>query len=301
MRISFLIFACVLLHGSCIRKTSSAIPYPVPPRKDSIKVFLPGIVSSGSDSIDFNATFSPDGKTFYFTRSMNRNWDIYQTSYEGGRWTKAKKVAFDTDEYSEADPAIGPDGFLYFISNMPKSDEDTLRDFDVWFVKPTPDGGWSKPDNLFAVNSDSTEYYVSFAGDGNLYFASSRGGGFGLEDIYVSKKLNGNYTTPSNLGSAINSPYSDHDPCLPKNEAFIIYTSVNRKDGYGEGDLYWSTKNKDGTWASAVHMASNWNTPTYEYCSYFSPDYKYFFFSSKRDVKWTSVESLPKELVDQMK
>src|SRR6188768_933130 len=174
MRILLLTFVSALLYCSCLKKVSSEIPYPTPPAKDSIAVFLPNIVSSGNDTIDFNATFSLDGKTFYFSRSMKRNWDIYQTTYTSGRWTKAKKVEFDTDQYSEADPAIGPDGFLYFISDMPRNAEDTVADFDIWFVKPTPEGGWSKPENLSVVNSDSTEYCASFGSHENLYFASSR-------------------------------------------------------------------------------------------------------------------------------
>jgi hypothetical protein len=223
------------------------------------------------------------------------------TRYDGKNWTKAQKVSFDTDQYSEADPAIGSDGNLYFISNMPKDDTDTIPDFDIWFVTPVADGVWSKPENLTIVNTDSTEYYVSFAGNGDLYFASSRPGGYGLEDLYVSRNVDGKLLTPVNLGAAINSEYSDHDAALPKNGAFMIYTSVDRKGGLGEGDLYYSIKNADGTWAPGKPMSNKWNTPTYEYCSYFSPDQLYFFYSSRRDVKWTRVETLPAELYDLMK
>ncbi|MBT1698044.1 PD40 domain-containing protein [Fulvivirgaceae bacterium PWU4] len=286
---------------NCSQPHTVSVPYPPPPPKDSIARFLPGVVCSDGDSIDFNATFSLDGKTFYFTRSRNRSWDIYQTRFREDRWRKPEKVVFDTDQYSEADPAIGPDGFLYFISNMPKDDADTLKDFDIWFVRPQEGGGWSRPENLSVVNTDSTEYYVSFAGDGNLYFASSRVGGFGMEDIYVSRKVNGQYTKPENLGPKINSPYSDHDACLPANEKFMIYTSVDREDGLGEGDLYMSVRNDDGSWQEGRSMGRKWNTPTYEYCAYLSPDGKYFFYSSQRDVKWTPIESLPAELLDALR
>lgn len=298
-------FCLVALAGSvlysCQERESLSIPYPEAPPADSIDSFLPGIVCRAKDSVDFNAAFSPDAKSFYFTRTLNRKWDIYVTRHDGASWSMSGVAGFCSPEYSEADPAFGPDGTLYYISDRPKNESDTLRDFDIWFVRPLPNGDWSPPENLGVVNTDSTEYYVSFAGDGNLYFASSRVGGFGAEDIYISKLVNGNYSEPENLGPQINSVFSDHDPCLPKDEGFMIYTSVEREDGLGEGDLYYSIKEADGKWSPSTHMSTAFNSSTYEYCSYFSPDYKYFFFSSKRDVKWTSVHSLPEEIRALMK
>lgn len=286
-----LFLSCILLM-QCHHQQATSIPYPEAPSPDSIISFLPGVVCSAGDSIDFNAAFSPDGHSFYFTRSMNRKWDIYVSQYDGRNWLKAVKAEFNSDSYSMADPAFGPDGSLYFISDLPRDSADTLRDFDIWFIKPLPGGKWSKPENLSAVNSDSTEYYVSFTKKGDLYFASSRPGGFGLEDIYKSSYVNGKYTAPENLGPRINSAYSDHDACLYANEHFMIYTSVDRKEGYGEGDLYLSVKDENGNWTEGKNMGAQFNTPTYEYCSYFSPDFKYFFFSSRRDVKWMRTEAL---------
>lgn len=287
--------------SGCGSRPSESIHYPEPAPTDSVVSFLPGVVCSGGDSIDFNATFSPDGRSFYFTRSQNRKWEIYVSHYAGGQWTKAVKTGIGDDGYSEADPMFGPDGALYFISDRPREAADTLPDFDIWYVKPLGDGMWSQPQNVTAVNTDSTEYYVSFAGNGNMYFASSRPGGYGQEDIYVSRLVNGRYSKPENLGPRINSVYSDHDPCLPKNERFMIYTSVERKDGYGEGDLYLAIKDNNGQWTTGKNMGPRFNTPTYEYCSYFSPDHQYFFYSSQLDVKWTSVEILPEEVVSMMR
>ena len=118
-------------------------------------------------------------------------------------------LSFTESKYSEADPAFAPDGKLYFISNRPKDQSDTLMDYDIWFVAPLSDGRWSEPENLKSVNSDSSEFYISFSKNGNLYFSSSRKGGFGEEDIYVSRLINEQYTAPENLGAAINSKRSE--------------------------------------------------------------------------------------------
>jgi hypothetical protein len=159
-----------------------SLPYPTPAPDTTALTFLKGVVSS--DSVDFNAAFSPDGKSYYFTRSIKGQLTIYVTRYDS-TWNTPVPVSFAEAGYSQADPAFGPDGKLYFISNRPKDASDTLADYDIWFVNPQG-RDWSPIQNLSAVNSDSNEYYISVAHNSNLYFASSRAGGLGQEDIYVS-------------------------------------------------------------------------------------------------------------------
>ncbi|RYU97418.1 TolB family protein [Emticicia agri] len=292
-------FVLILAVIGCISCTTNQksivnIPYPQPFPDSTARTFLPGIVSK--EGIDFNSAFSPDGKSYYFTRSENRRWTIYVTHYDGKGWSEPVVAPFSQDKYSVADPAFAPDGKLYFISNRPKTVKDTLSDFDIWYVKPLSEGQWSAPENLAVVNSDSVEYYMSFASNGNMYLGSARAGGLGMEDIYISRYVNGQYTKPENLGPAINSVYSDHDPCISPGEDFMIFKSENRPDGYGEADLYGSQLGKDKKWLRGVNMGKPFNTNTYEYCAYLTPDLKYFFFSSERNVKWISADFLKKRI-----
>jgi Tol biopolymer transport system component len=269
----------------------TAISYPVP-QPDSIAVrFLPGIVSN--DSLDFNSAFSPDGKSFYFSRSGKGKWMIYVTELQAGSWSKPRLAPFNEPRYSQADPFITLDGTLYYISNRPKTAGDTVSDYDIWRIRPRPNGSWTKPENVEAVNSDSTEYYMSLAANGNLYFASDRSGTLGSHDIYVSRYVNGNYTKPENLGPAINSGNMEHDPMIAPDEQYLIFTSADRRDSHGSGDLYYSLRNADGTWAPAQNMGARFNTDSYEYCSYLTPDGRYLFYSSDFDVKWISTKYLP--------
>lgn len=270
-------------------KETAAISYPSP-LPDSIPLkFLPGIVCS--DTLDFNACFSPDGQSFFFGRSGGGGWDIYVTRYDGKNWTQPALAPFSEKMYAEADPAFAPDGNLYYISNRPQQPGDSSKDFDIWYVRPMENGQWSEPINLKEVNSDSTEYYVAFAANGNIYFASDRPGSAGDHDLYCSKLVNGRYATPENLGPDINGPEMEHDPAVSPDEQFMIFTSVARKDGYGEGDLYYTTRDAQGKWKPAKNLGPRVNTPTYEYCSYLSPDGKYLFFSSDFDVKWIAANT----------
>jgi len=290
--------AAICVFSSCATKhyTGHAvvnIPYPQP-LPDSIPItFLPGIVST--DSIEFNAAFSPDGKSFYFTRKEKGRLQIRVSRYDGKKWTADAAVDLSNSKYSNADPAFSADGKLYFISNRPKNPTDTIAsDYDIWFCKPLANGQWSVPENLQVVNSHGDDYYISFAKNGNLYFASSRDGGFGEEDIYVSRLINGKYTAPENLGAVINSKQSEYDPCISPNEDFIIFTSAIRDDSFGGADLYYSKLDADKKWTRPVNLGKNINTKTRDYCSYFSPDHKYFFFASQGDVKWVDVRAINK-------
>ncbi|WP_162915545.1 TolB family protein [Paraflavitalea soli] len=284
--------ACLTVIGLFSRcspmPSGPVIAYPSPAPDTAALPFMPGIVCS--DSLDFNAAFSPDLQSFYFTRRLKK-WVMLVTHYDGTKWTEPVRAPFADTRYAEADATFGPDGAVYFISNRPKRAGDSSGDYDIWRKRPLANGSWSEAENVTAINSDSTEYYISFAANGNLYFASFRRGGMGEGDIYVSKWVNGQYTKPENLGPAINSPLTEHDPCVSPQEDYLVFTAADRKEGFGEADLY-GAKRTGQKWCTAMNLGSRVNTPTYEYCSYFSPDGQYFFFSSNFDVKWVKASAI---------
>ncbi|NOT74911.1 MAG: hypothetical protein HOP08_08270 [Cyclobacteriaceae bacterium] len=282
--------------ASCWGYKTTNVVYPFP-RPDSISMqFLPGTVTS--NVLDFNLAYSPDGKSFYFGRSEQGKWVLFVTTFDGNAWNKPVHPAFNDLRYSEADPVFAQDGALYFISSRPRDQTDTIDDYDIWRVKPIDEGRWSESENMSAINSDSNEFYISFAPGGNLYFSSARQGGYGEEDLYVSEYYDGKYGSPINLGSSVNSKGSDHDPLIVGNEKYLIFSSPGRSDSYGQADLYFSKRINKSKWSSAGNLGKRFNTPTYEYCPYLSPDNKYFFYSSEYDVKWINSDYLFKDMND---
>jgi hypothetical protein len=264
----------------------AGIPYPQPAPDSMPLVFLPGIVSK--DTLDFNATFSIDGKTFYFSRSHNRKYVIFETTYKDSKWQEPViSPLFDT-LYSNTDPFMAPDSAFYFISNRPKDKSDTTTDYDIYrLVKQT--NGYGAAEYLNGVNSDSTEYYVSVSRAGNVYFSSYRDGNL---DLYRSRKTGNGYEKPVTLGPLVNTIYDEHDPLIAPDESFLIFPS-DRPGGLGEADLYISHKVND-QWQQPAAMGHGINTKRYEYCPYLTPDGKYFFFSSEYQVKWIGSSVLKK-------
>lgn len=276
---SWLIILLAVCTASC-SDNNAGIPYPDPAPDSLPKVFLPGIVSK--DALDFNSAFSANGKTFYFSRSRNRKYIIYETIYKDNKWQpESVSSLFDTS-YSNADPFVAPDNSIYFISNRPKDKSDTTADYDIYRMKKQGNT-YSVPEYLTGVNSDSTEYYVSVARSGNVYFSSYRDGNL---DLFMSKKTTNGYEEPANLGVLINSVFDEHDPLIAPDESYLVFTST-RSDGFGEADLYISYKTKD-EWENPRNLGFGINTKTYEYCPYLTPDGKYFFYSSENEVKWVS-------------
>ncbi|MBA4053092.1 MAG: hypothetical protein C0490_00105 [Marivirga sp.] len=289
-RLNFLLplFVGFLLLAGCAKKDKviSSIRYPLPTPDSIPLVFLPGIVSI--DGLDFNAAFSRDGNTFYFSRSKNGKYVILESNRDGDNWTLPRQaLPFDT-LYSNADPFITADSSIYFISTRPRDATDTTDDFDIYRIR-REDKKWTTPEYLDGVNSDSTEYYVSVATSGNIYFASYRDGNL---DLFMSEFKNGKFSTPTNMGSIVNSSSGEHDPFIAPDESFLVFNS-DKPGGYGEADLYISRK-KDGVWQKPVNMGNTINTAAYEYCSNMSPDGKFFFYSSEYQVKWVDSSVLSK-------
>ncbi|MHC4863618.1 MAG: M56 family metallopeptidase [Planctomycetota bacterium] len=88
-------------------------------------------------------------------------------------------------------------------------------------------GGWSEPVKLGpAINTEYDESYPYLSADGtSLYFNSNRPGGFGGADIYVSRKVDGVWQEPENLGSVVNSSHNEAGPMLSHDGKYLFFWS----------------------------------------------------------------------------
>jgi Tol biopolymer transport system component len=255
--------------------------------------FLPGIVST--DSLEFGSAFSPDGNSFYFTRSVRKETKIFVTTKTGAKWSAPVMLSISTPNYSDADPAFSPKGELYFISTRPVSPDDTTRDYNIWRTKPTATGHWTLPLPVDELNSLNDEFYISFTATGDACFSSSREGGYGNVDIYLSMYNKKRFTKPVNLGDKINSSFADYDPFISSDGNAIIFTSSGRKDSHGKADLYWAIKTKTG-WTPAEHFSDAINTPGRDFCPFVFQNTRSLFFSSEGNVKSMPIKYLPENL-----
>ena len=141
------------------------------------------------------------------------------------------------------------------------------------------------------VNSPYGDYEPFIAPDGlSLYFSSTRPGGLGNEDIWVSTKQTsesnpeGYWGPPLNLGEPVNSEYREGLPTITADGLTLVFSS-NRPGGLGEYDIWLSTRpTKEDPWSQPVNLGAPVNSAGIEYCGCISPDGCSLYFSTGLSV-----------------
>ena len=212
---------------------------------------VPGLVNTpgGEDS----AFILPDGKTlyFFFTPDVRESVEvqvadgvtgIYVSEMIAGSWSDPERVmlqdtgllAMDGCEYIR-------DDMMYFVSA--REGYDGLH----WFKAEQVDGVWCNWEN--ADEELKLEEYLTgemhITSDGlELYFHSSRSGGLGEYDIWVSNMVNGSWDEPVNV-AAVNTEHMEGWPFITEDGSELWYS-------YNYG--LWRSKRVDGVWQSPEKM-----------------------------------------------
>ena len=242
-------------------------------------LFAPGVVST--PDFQFNAAFTPDGNTVYFSKSdpgFNRI-TIVLSHRKNGQWTTPGVAPF-SGIWKDTDPFVTPDGSrLFFISNRPVDGSNTPRkDYDIWYAERSTTGTWGEPVHIGApVNTDGFEMYPSVNRDGTLYFCGVRSEHPGAH-LYRSRLVNGQYTTPELL--PFSGQGSDLDPTIAADDSFIVFSSRDR-GGEGQGDLFVSFHHGEN-WTAPKNLGPVINSSFSEIATGLSPDNRTFYFASNR-------------------
>lgn len=117
----------------------------------------------------------------YFSSTRGGGQDIYESVNYG----PPVKVSALSTTFSDARPNVRHDGLeIVFDSNRPGGKGLS----DVWTAsRSSTSANWNEPQPITQINSPAGESRASFSWDGTmLMFGSSRSGGEGASDIYVS-------------------------------------------------------------------------------------------------------------------
>ena len=178
-------------------------------------------------------------------------------------------------------PSLSEDNLSMYLESMKK---DGYGQMDLLVTtRVSVSDPWAAPRNLgAAVNSPSNDMGASISADGlELYFQSNRTGGFGQEDIYVSTRatVSDQWGTAVNLGSTVNGPATDLQPCISPNGLALFFSS-GRQDGFGDIDIWVTirpTKNDD--WGIPMNLGPIVNTSAGEAEPCLSFDGRKLYFS----------------------
>ncbi|MFO7670276.1 MAG: hypothetical protein R6W31_11505, partial [Bacteroidales bacterium] len=167
-----------------------------------------------------------------------------------GEWTLPMSITsmlgFDMNVYPVALNHEGTEMVLYY-------DDELIGNL---YTSRYEDGFWSPAEKL--GEPVSTKYYeshASFSKDGeSLYFTSNRKGSLGGLDIYRSGRLpGGKWGEPENLGSTVNTRYNEDTPFITSDGKRLYFSSYGHYN-MGGYDIFYSTRNDNGSWGEPVNL-----------------------------------------------
>jgi hypothetical protein len=116
---------------------------------------------------------------------------------------------------------------------------------------------------------------LTASSQGTLVFDEFTRDGSGL--LRYSRLVNGKREAPKPFSAAINTGKWKAHPFIAPDESYIILDS-EREGGYGDGDMYISFKQQDGTWGDAINFGDKINTDGEDGGGYVTPDGKYLSY-----------------------
>jgi outer membrane protein OmpA-like peptidoglycan-associated protein len=191
---------------------------------------------------------------------LNENFEDIYISYKqtDGSWSKSKNIGepINSNDH-DANSGISNDGQRFAIY-LGKSNGG-----DLYESRLTGDI-WSKPESM-GKNINTKDFHESsacYSPDGNvLYFVSDKNGGLGDHDIYMSKlDEKGNWGEAVNLGSVINTPYSEEGVYMHP-DGKTLYFSSQGHSSMGGFDIFKSVYNdKSKAWSKPENIGYPVNT-----------------------------------------
>ena len=173
---------------------------------------------------------------------------------------------------------------LVFTSKRNKIDE-TIRfreDEDLYFSRKDSYGTWSKAKPIKKLNSHYNEGSPCISGDGQTLVFSRCGSpdGIGDCDLFISTlQEDSTWTKPDNLGVRVNSVAWDSHPAL-SHQGDTLFFASDRLGGFGLSDIYYTTRDKRGSWTPALNMGPVINTRKNDVSPFYHPVFEVLYFSS---------------------
>lgn len=205
-------------------------------RLEKGKWTTPEVASFSGEYNDIDPCFSSDGTKIYFAsrrpvegttpRADNDLWVVEKTN---AGWSEPRHLPAPLNtETHEVSPSVTADGTLYFSSNRAGGKGAN----DIYRAKFS-NGNYSAVENVGEpINTTVPEIQVFVTPDEDILVLAALGrpGGLGLVDLYLSRRVEGAWSKPVNLGNKINSPVIDTAPRISADRRYFFWTSMR---GYG--------------------------------------------------------------------
>ncbi len=184
----------------------------------------PQIASFSGTYSDFDPLYAPYGKRLYFSSSRpkgdNENSKVWYVEQQGDVWSDPVRVMLTGEEDNEYYSSLTNSGIIYFNIWSKGDIYRAVPKDSIYEVELLPDvinAGGDKGDPFI----DPNEEYLIFRG-----YDDSLGRG----DLYISFNIDGEWTSPENLGEPINSRSHEMCPWVSQDGKLFIFASGRIRD-----------------------------------------------------------------------
>ncbi|MCX2719186.1 TolB family protein [Lentiprolixibacter aurantiacus] len=282
----FLVLLCSIVSCQLNRNTKNAdYDVDIQSTAESLTLFGENLISTSLYERDL--AINPQGNEIIFTlgdyKQSRRVLVILREI--NGIWRKPEVMNI-SGRYHDIEPFFANNGNrLFFASNRPINQDSTRNDYNIWYSDKI-ENIWTEPLALdTVVNTRGNEFFPSLSEKGNLFFTATRQNGIGREDIFVSEFKGGKFQSPIPLPKEINSTLFEFNAYISPKEDFIVFSSFGREDGFGGGDLYFSSKDETGNWSPSKNMGKLINSNKLDYSPFIDWKNHNFYFSSERIIE----------------
>ncbi len=247
---------------------------------------------------ELNPIIAPDGKTLYFGRvshpsnnyGAKGSQDVWYSEDRGGSWSIAKRMpnSINKDQYNDLF-SVTPDGNSILISGVYKNGK-RENEAGLSLCKRTKTG-WSEPQlvDIPKFNDFCRGQYLTacLSNDGKtLILAFSERKNSKIDDLYVCfLSRDGKWSKPENLGSDINTDFTETTPFLASDN-YTLYFASDRKGGLGGTDI-WVSKRLDRSWkrwSKPINLGNKINSDVNEMSYSISASGEFAYMSTKHNA-----------------
>lgn len=188
---------------------------------------------------DIANNLSYDGTKMLLHREVDGQLDVFESELKGLDWSSPRVLpsAISSNRSNDSYASYYPDGWsIFFARDNANRSNGTEIMYSSMQSKIQKD--YMAGQMISSVNSKFNEGPIYCHIDGEtMYIASNGHETIGGYDIFVSHKVQGQWSKPENMGYPINTPYDDFFFASTANGKFA-YIASNRSGGKGGYDIY---------------------------------------------------------------
>jgi hypothetical protein len=151
---------------------------------------------------------SADGKKLFITSAKSPTvggYDILVSNRVGNSWSEPDNLLLPINSKShDGCPSVSADGSTLYFMRCETMTQTNAQNCKLFSVRKKPNGQWDEPKELPAsINTGNSQSPRIMADDETLIFSSDKmGGSKGGMDLYVTRLVNGSWSTPQPLDFA---------------------------------------------------------------------------------------------------